>query len=546
MTKESKCPETQEPFAVNAFAIIVGVFFLIYGLYAIGQSSFLAIDGQKYFDFADDGLITLRYGWNLAHGNGLVWNRGERVEGITSILWALQAALFSLFLDKRLVPAAMKLTSIGYLLLTAYCFLRIARVYLAQRNKFFSNSVLYSIAFLLPLSYFPLVYWSLFGMETSLQAALVASSVLLFLCAYQRPAVLGSTILALACMARPDCIVPALVIFGFRLGAVFRQQHKWKHLIAEISPFICILTALSVFRFFYYGSLHPNTYYLKVEGMTVLQRITLNGLGYIAPFLKEIKLLIVMVAVSLLIYPSREKLILCALPAAMVVYTIYVGGDHTVYWRFLSPYLPYALLALLLDFPHLDDLLCQSIDVEMLGHIRRYAALVLSGVLLCTVGTYTYFPNYISLGNPQQDNIQNINTAIWLNGVLKPSASVGVFYAGSIPFYTERYAIDFLGKCDPHIAKLPPDISGALSRDGQKSIPGHNKYDLRYSILEKQPTYVEGLRWGRQDVTDAALDLYKPVPIEFDTWSSYSKRRVLLRKDSPEVQWSRIHGDTSD
>ena len=372
MTKESKCPETQEPFAVNAFAIIVGVFFLIYGLYAIGQSSFLAIDGQKHFDFADDGLITLRYGWNLAHGKGLVWNPGERVEGITSILWALQAALFSLFLDKRLVPAAMKLTSIGYLLLTAYCFLRIARVYLAQRNKFFSNSVLYSIAFLLPLSYFPLVYWSLFGMETSLQAALVASSVLLFLCAHQRPAVLGSTFLALACMARPDCIVPALVIFGFRLGAVFRQQHKWKHLIAEISPFICILTALSVFRFFYYGSLHPNTYYLKVEGMTVLQRITLNGLGYIAPFLKEIKLLIVMVVVSLLIYPSREKLILCALPAAMVVYTIYVGGDaHSL----LAVFIPLSSLCFVGSTPGFSAFGRFAVSVHRCGDAWPYTTL---------------------------------------------------------------------------------------------------------------------------------------------------------------------------
>ncbi len=32
-------------------------------------------------------MILMRYAYNLAHGNGLVWNPGERVEGITNPLW---------------------------------------------------------------------------------------------------------------------------------------------------------------------------------------------------------------------------------------------------------------------------------------------------------------------------------------------------------------------------------------------------------------------------------------------------------------------------
>lgn len=37
----------------------------------------------------DDAFITFRYAYNLAHGNGLVWNEGERVEGYTNFLYAL-------------------------------------------------------------------------------------------------------------------------------------------------------------------------------------------------------------------------------------------------------------------------------------------------------------------------------------------------------------------------------------------------------------------------------------------------------------------------
>ncbi|HEX9725550.1 MAG TPA: hypothetical protein VGC53_14820, partial [Vicinamibacteria bacterium] len=43
----------------------------------------------------DDTYIFLRYAENLANGNGLVFNLGERVEGYTSPLWVLLLGLFS-------------------------------------------------------------------------------------------------------------------------------------------------------------------------------------------------------------------------------------------------------------------------------------------------------------------------------------------------------------------------------------------------------------------------------------------------------------------
>ncbi|MBN97985.1 MAG: hypothetical protein CME16_01875, partial [Gemmatimonadetes bacterium] len=42
-----------------------------------------------YNFIADDAFITLRYAQNLASGDGLVFNLGERVEGFTSPLWTL-------------------------------------------------------------------------------------------------------------------------------------------------------------------------------------------------------------------------------------------------------------------------------------------------------------------------------------------------------------------------------------------------------------------------------------------------------------------------
>src|SRR6185503_15249276 len=37
----------------------------------------------------DDVFISVRYASHLAHGDGLVYNAGERVEGYTNFLWTL-------------------------------------------------------------------------------------------------------------------------------------------------------------------------------------------------------------------------------------------------------------------------------------------------------------------------------------------------------------------------------------------------------------------------------------------------------------------------
>ena len=45
--------------------------------------------------FKDDAFISFRYARNLAAGNGLVFNVGERVEGITNFLWTISFVPFS-------------------------------------------------------------------------------------------------------------------------------------------------------------------------------------------------------------------------------------------------------------------------------------------------------------------------------------------------------------------------------------------------------------------------------------------------------------------
>jgi hypothetical protein len=112
---------------------------------------------------------------------------------------------------------------------------------------------------------------------------------------------------------------------------------------------------------------------------------------------------------------------------------------------------------------------------------------------------------------------------------------LGVFWAGIIPYYTERYAIDFWGKSDPQVARRLPDLSGKSGWNGMHSVPGHNKYDLTYSIQQLQPTYVQAFFWGQQDLTAWSRDYY--VTVQYQTID------LNFRKDDPAVKWELFGGE---
>src|SRR5512146_2324217 len=76
------------------FAAIVLLFFYYAWQYILASS--FVINGQHYYVLFDDAMISMRYAWNLAHGNGLVWNAGERVEGFTNPLWVFYMSLVHL------------------------------------------------------------------------------------------------------------------------------------------------------------------------------------------------------------------------------------------------------------------------------------------------------------------------------------------------------------------------------------------------------------------------------------------------------------------
>jgi hypothetical protein len=507
-----------------AILLIAGLY-SIWGLAFIYHSSHVGSDGRLYFVLFDDAMISMRYAWNLAHGNGLVWNPGEYVEGYTNLLMTLLMALASSIFEKRYAVLAIQLTGILFAFGTALFTLKIFHTFKASRA--FAGYLLLAAILL----YYPLNYWSLMGMETGMLAFLLSAGVLCSILYTEKSdnkyIWLMTLCFGLAFLTRNDSLLFAALAFTYLFRKLKHKNDQVRFLLTAGIVYILFVLGQTMFRFFYYGEIVPNTYTLKLTGMPLAERLK-NGWGFIQPFFKETSLVLLFAFIGSFLNFSSKKLYLFEIFLISVLYQIYVGGDPWDYWRIMAPTMPFLFI---LFFEGCMDIL---------GFIPKLsqslASIVLLFVLIVT-GVYfmdSRFLRQMSLLDLPYDNRaaqKHINIAIAINELTDQGATIGVFWAGTIPYYTDRVAIDFLGKSDPYIAQLPPDLSGEMGWLGMNSVPGHNKYDLNYSIKQLLPTYVQEFEVGSQDINTWGAEHYVNV--------KYKGIRLYLLKDSPHVYWDK-------
>jgi hypothetical protein len=493
-------------------------------------------------------MISMRYAWNFSHGLGLVWNPGEYVEGYTNLLMTLLMSFATLVFDKSHAVLFMQVSGAVCMLAIAYVSMRIAD-HIVQDEDHQRRTFVRVLSFIGALSYYPLAYWSLMGMETGLLTLFLLLGVL---SAFNYAASMKSIFLfalagylGLAYLTRNDSIIFAILIWSYTIWEIpnIKTNHKSHYqLLRAISVYFLFVIGQAVWQYLYYGELLANTYALKLTGMPLSEKIG-NGIEFVEPFLKEIVFVLGLSSVDLIFNFRKRNFLLFSLILSAIGYQIYIGGDSWQYWRIMAPCMP--LLTILFVNATYAVIHALSTTQAFSAYFLRnpifpskYATWVLV-ICLILIGLRSInirFLREISfLSKPYQVsfNQDNVNSAIVLNEITTSDATIGVFWAGSIPYFTDRRAIDFLGKSDRYIAELPPDISGAVSWNGTDSVPGHNKYDLNYSIKTLEPTYVQGLRWGTQDLSQWAETRYIKV--------KYVGVRLFLLKDSPAVLWSKLN-----
>jgi len=534
----------------HAFVTVgIGTCFVAWASLFIYRSSSVGIDGRRYFCLFDDAMISMRYAWNFSHGFGLVWNPGEYVEGYTNLLMTLLMSLPTLLFDKVNAVLAVQVLGIILMLINAYLVMSVAQHLSSGQERY--RPLFRVLAFLCALSYYPLLYWSLMGMETGLVAVLLSLSILSALryAKDHKPAqgILLSISLGLAFLTRPDALVFAVPVFVYAFYAARNSNRtpSMYFLLAMVGLYVAFIVGHELFRWAYYGEWLPNTYTLKVSGVPFFVRIV-NGIKFVGLFLREVYVLLIVVYIGIVFAFRSDKLFLASIFVVLVCYQAWIGGDAWNYWRFLSPAVP--ILVVLATY----DILMAMEYVSNAAVFRRYFFLRnpiiqqrhVPGILTCLLLLAVlwsinsrFLPEIAMRQVPDEVHLNNerVRIALAIERFTTPDATVGVTAAGTVPYYTGRPAIDFLGKADPRIARLPPDLSGAVSDPGLKGmvhLPGHDKYDLEYSIKELKPTYAVDFAWGRQDVLDWAKSEYVKV--------NYKGVSLPLLKSSKDVRWDDI------
>jgi arabinofuranosyltransferase len=528
--------------------MIAGACFVAWASVFIYRSSSIGIDGKRYFCLFDDAMISMRYAWNLSHGFGLVWNPGEYVEGYTNPLMTLLMSLPTLLFNKVDAVLAIQILGIGFVLVNAFLVMSIAEHLASGQERY--RLLFLVLAFVCALSYYPLAYWSLMGMETGLLAVLLSLSILSALryARDHRPAqaLLLSVSLGLAFLTRTDTVVLAVPIIAYAFFAERKSNRSagsWYCFLAMGGIYALFVLGQELFRWSYYGELLPNTYILKVGGIPLTARIE-NGVNFVAPFLKEVSILLIIVGAGILFSFRREKMLLASVFVVLVCYQVWAGGEPWDYWRILSPGVPIMLMLATYEIfmavqAVFDTEGSQRYFLRNPIFPRRhilgiFACLLMLGVLWSV--NSRFLPEIAMLQKPYDADLNEwrINAALAVRQVTTSDATVGVFSAGTIPYYSGRPAIDYLGMSDRRIARLAPDLYQSGDKRKVVYLPGHNKYDLEYSIKELRPTYAEAFHWGKDNVVGWAKTEY--VMVEYEGMPLY------LLKGSGDVYWEDIKG----
>lgn len=420
----------------------------------------------------DDAWITFRYAYNLAYKGQLVFNIGERVEGITNLLWAVllgaQARLFSIPVEKAAILSALIFT-----------FLTIFRVY-----KIGVTLGLRPLCAVIPPMFIILTpdFWGTLtnGLEAPLFAFLLVESTYWYL---RKKFTVSLVALSLLFLTRPESIVVGLIL----LLAIFIEPDAHGGILPSwwrAALYFGVILGVTLFRLLYYRDLIPNS--VRAKFVEISPWLLSSGLGYIRKFLTSNFHLSLVVVTSLiylvslllqrrnlsgirsLVLDSESRLAIAINLIILLSFVIAIrnGGDWMPNYRLLLQY--GALYSVLLVL-----------------WIRRK---VISLVVALSLLSYPFFQSacslervnsYRSMGfvNTRADHLFWAEAVSRVSPNLVPTDVVSAEAIGFISYQLRGFYIhDPLGLTDKHIAN-----------HGQSAAP-YGKRDISYTLWTVRPS----------------------------------------------------------
>lgn len=558
--------------ALYAAAAVPGLVFMLILQWQSSENPW----GSRRFTLFDDAMISMDYGRTLAKTGELVWFPGApRVQGFTNPLWTLWMAFVHLIgFDGSSAALIISLTGIVLILASSWIIFDLVLTHSAGNNKLIAVLAAGSLPFL-----YPLTYWTLRGMEVG---ALTFFCLLVLRATVNhirdgRVRIHYSMILPmiLGIATRFDfaifCFVAVVSILMWGPAYVkVRLVVQYGAIVIGSAAFVCLAQKL------YWGSWLPNTYHLKMDGVSPIDRIA-RGLASSAK--TTVLFAIVMVALACQLRSKelhqRVVVIASAMFVAMAAYAVYIGGDA---WegemlnRFYATILPLVPLIVGLSFSTIRKRITPAfislavlvtsigagVTVNPFGFSEEHFDIVavvsilsalliflvsfiprngyLAGAVIAAVcAIVSAYPVALQQKNDDlllaHTNLFVTESVETMRDTTEAGARIGTIWAGVPAYYSHRTMLDLLGKNDTFIATSAPHGD---------FFPGHNKWDYDYSIGKLQPdvifqTYDRDIEKNlHQRIANWGYKKMCPIA------GTFGPRGYYYRANSTQIKWDSL------
>jgi len=402
---------------------------------------------QMWPHLLDDGYIFLSYARNLVRGEGFVYQGGERVDGQSNPLWVLLLAVGgSTGADwvqvSKVLGLVLALATLGATFLIARALVQDGSQRRADLAAFLGTALLAASP--------GFGFYAVTGLGTTLTTLLVTLGVGWHLLDMNgdRPARARCYVpLALLGLTRPEAPMVLAFVHAHRL----RRAHgtpgmRREFLIGGLAwgP----LALLFVWRWAYFGSPLPNTFYAKPGTLLDNPAGAFSAMGKLLGGFGELFWLVFaatcfagLTRVGL----ARRTGFALAVIASFLVFALYTGGDWMPHGRFIQPALP------------LVAVVC-AMGWSRLGGVAR---LLCAWLLIAAAGVQAHksvaFWSDLD-GNSVYDHAlssrNNVAMARWLSENIEPGATLLTDEIGALGFYSGLRILDQWGIVDPEVARL--------------------------------------------------------------------------------------------
>jgi len=430
---------------------------------------------QRYYRL-DDALIYFRYIRNFLLGNGLVYNPGELVNGMTSSIYAALLVFVS-SITREIEFSALLISTVAFVL----AIIQLYRVVLVLVSPLVAGLS----ALLVALQYY---FYSLYGLESGVYLLLMTTLVHNYLTENKG----FFTLSAFLFLTRIEGVFLIVYLLSLKLYKRFNEgvmplTFIRRHLTDLVCAILLVFFALGV-NFFYYGSIGSTSGMAKIhQGMSgywgdwiAFLKIHhhpawfLNGSWFLTGFM-------LLTGVIGLLSKDSSPFRVVLLPALAMIFLFYFLFNIPNYHWYYAPFYFFGTVFVATGIVTLDRL----------SQSHRLFSTLTRGV--ATAGLLGLFVSAYTLTIRSGENPAYKELGVWLSQNTEPHSAVAALEIGHLGWYSERHIVDILGLITPGNSKLVAerDLTSWFQRTPADYVVIHEPgWELEMGILE-----LEKLGW---------------------------------------------------